>query len=82
MTEYQGHSTPVQEEGQGVVEVQRVKKPKVQKPPTFKKMETAVKNILEAKGINYYDWLHEAHEKLVQETMLANVDSIGSLVKS
>ncbi|AMR88325.1 hypothetical protein [Bacillus thuringiensis] len=82
MTEYQGHSTPVQEETQGVAEVQRVKKPKVQKPPTFKKMETAVKNILEAKGINYYDWLHEEHEKLVQETMLANVDSIGSLVKS
>lgn len=82
MTEYQNHNTPVQEGTHDAVEVQRVKKPKVQKPPTFKKMETAVKNILEAKGINYYDWLHEAHEKLVQETMLANVDSIGSLVKS
>ncbi|ANC22932.1 hypothetical protein ACFVXR_28795 [Bacillus thuringiensis] len=75
MTEYQNHNTPIQEETQ-------VKKPKVQKPPTFKKMEIATKNILAAKGINYYDWLHEAHEKLVQETMLANVDSIGSLVKS
>lgn len=75
MTEYQNHNTSIQEETQ-------VKKPKVQKPPTFKKMEIATKNILAAKGINYYDWLHEAHEKLVQETMLANVDSIGSLVKS
>lgn len=75
MTEYQNHNTSVQEET-------TVKKPKAQKPPTFKKMETAAKNILAAKGINYYDWLHEAHEKLVQETMLANVESIGSLVKS
>ncbi|WP_225987895.1 MULTISPECIES: hypothetical protein [Bacillus cereus group] len=75
MTEYQNHNASVQEETP-------VKKPKVQRPPTFKKMETAAKNILAAKGISYYDWLHEAHEKLVQETMLANVDSIGSLVKS
>ncbi|MDR5021404.1 hypothetical protein FOL75_04885 [Bacillus thuringiensis] len=76
-------NSPGSGENQGLEQpIVEVKKPKLQKPPTFKKMESATKQILEARGIGYYDWLHEMHEKLVQETLLANVDSIGLLVKS
>lgn len=73
---------PSSENGTGQQEeaVPKPKRPKLQKPPTFKQVETAAKKILEAQGINYYDWIHEKHEALVNEVLLQNVDSIGLLV--
>lgn len=52
------------------------------RPEHFKELETAAKNILEAKGLNYYDWLHKQHDSLVQSTVFKNLDSIGLLVQN
>lgn len=51
------------------------------KPSDFKEMEKAAKTILEAKGENYYKWLHQLHVQIVHELIANNPDSISLLVK-
>ncbi|MEK5500977.1 hypothetical protein [Bacillus sp. FSL M8-0168] len=66
-------------------EPQTVSKPKRKakkssRPANFKEFENGAKSILKARGIDYYDWLHEQHTNLVNSVVLNNIDSIGQLV--
>ena len=67
-----------QQEPQKVSKPKR--KPKSSRPANFKEFENGAKSILKARGIDYYDWLHEQHTNLVNSVVLNNIDSIGQLV--
>ncbi|MBS2762896.1 hypothetical protein KFV13_14790 [Bacillus licheniformis] len=72
-------------QNRGQQEPQKVSKPKKKtkkssRPANFKEFENGAKSILKARGIDYYDWLHEQHTNLVNSVVLNNIDSIGQLV--
>lgn len=49
------------------------------KPDGFLDIEKMAKDLLNAKGINYYEWLHERHEKVVLEEVTRKKDRIVDL---
>ncbi|MED4701705.1 hypothetical protein P9436_21955 [Lysinibacillus capsici] len=51
------------------------------KPEGFADMEALVKEIFEAQGKSYFDWLHQQHQALILEFNLENKGIIASLVK-
>ena len=58
------------------------KKPTVRntRPEGFKDMEDTVKDLLNAKGINYFEWLHELHKEEVNNIVAENREVIAQAV--
>jgi len=51
------------------------------KPERFKEYEDGAKSILEAKGIDYYEWLHKQHQQLVESVVITNSNLLGLLIE-
>ena len=51
------------------------------KPDQFKEYEDAAKSILEAQGVDYYEWLHDQHKKLVESVVVTNPKLLGLLIE-
>jgi len=51
------------------------------KPEGFAEMETLVKEIFEAQGQSYFEWLYQQHQALIFEFNLENKGMIASLAK-
>jgi len=51
------------------------------KPEGFADMEALVKEIFEAQGQSYFEWLHQQHQARILEFNLENKGIIASLVK-
>ncbi|MEY2373388.1 hypothetical protein [Lysinibacillus capsici] len=51
------------------------------KPEGFAETEALVKEIFEAQGQSYFDWLHQQHQALILEFSLENKGMIASLAK-
>lgn len=51
------------------------------KPESYVEMESLVKEIFEAQGLSYFEWLHQQHQACVLDFNLKNKGSIASLAK-
>ncbi len=58
---------------------ERPKAVKNTKPSGFKDMEKMAKDLLNAKGVNYFEWLHELHQKIILEEVARKKDSVVDL---
>lgn len=58
------------------------KKVRNTRPSGFNDVESLAKDLLNASGINYYEWLDEQHKKVIFEETLQNKEKIvGVLMK-
>lgn len=46
------------------------------KPTNYKETEQLAKKMLNANGINYYEWLDEKHKEAIFDKMLKNQEAI------
>ena len=60
----------------------KVKKPVIrnQRPEGFNDIESMAKDLLNASGINYFEWLDALHKKVVLDELTKNKDIIVDLL--
>lgn len=61
--------------------VARSTKKKSTKPSSFKEFETLAKEIVEANGCSYYDWLHKQHQEIILNFNVHNQKQITEVAK-
>ncbi len=80
-------TTLEQTEKQETVQQQAKSRPKrkskrtVTKPQGYKEFETLAKEILEAEGVSYFEWLHEKHQEIILNFNLSNQKEIAELAR-
>lgn len=53
-----------------------------QRPEGFNDIESMAKDLLNASGINYFEWLDKLHKQVVLDEVTKNKDVIVDLLKS
>lgn len=59
----------------------RSKKKKPAKPTGFKEFEALAKEIVEANGESYYEWLHKQHQEIILNFNVHNRKQITDVAK-
>lgn len=75
MSEFNQSDTSNNQENQSK-SVQKRKRVVNTKPDNFKETEQLAKKMLNADGINYYEWLDKKHKEVVFDKMIKNQDVI------
>lgn len=61
-------------------ENRKKKKVRNTRPSGFNDVESLAKDLLNASGVNYFEWLDEQHKKVIFERTLENKDKIVDLL--